>query len=152
MKELIVIIDISGSMYAMGKASVVGNVLSTLSALDNLGDENESLAITKMQWDGTCADFEKLIEKCSGKNVLLLTDGYALTDNCKTSGTVKSFLEQNCMNFFVVLCGGDAMKISAAKEFRRVRNVSADNILFALEALSWSNGNNKFADKEENWE
>ena len=34
MKELIVIIDISGSMYAMGKASVVGNVLSTLSALE----------------------------------------------------------------------------------------------------------------------
>ena len=150
MKELIVIIDVSGSMYAMGKTCVVGNVLSTLSALENLGDESERLSITKMQWDGTCAAFEKLIEKCSGKNVLLLTDGYALTDNCKTSRTIKTFLEQNCMNFFVILCGGDALNISAAKEFRRVRNVSADNILFVLESFSWSNGN-KASDNEEDW-
>ena len=135
MKELIVIIDVSGSMYAMGKVSVVGNVLSTLSALENLGDETEKISLTKMQWAGTCEEFEKLTEKCSGKNTLLITDGYALSDNCRTSRVAKLFTEKNRDNFFVILCGGDAMKICALKEFHRIRAVNADNVLYAVESL-----------------
>jgi len=148
MKELIVIIDVSGSMYAMGKTFVVGNVLSTLSAFENFGDE-EKLSVTKMQWDGTCAGLEKLIEKCSEKNVLLLTDGYALLDSCKLSKTIKSFLDKNQENFFVVRCGGDSANISATKEFRRVRSVTADNVLYAVECFSDSGVAQA---QEEDWE
>lgn len=140
MKELAVIVDVSGSMYALGKASVVGNVLQTLSAFEN---------VSKMQWDGTCAGLEKLIEKCSEKNVLLLTDGYALLDSCKLSKTIKSFLDKNQENFFVVRCGGDSANISATKEFRRVRSVTADNVLYAVECFSDSGVAQA---QEEDWE
>lgn len=153
MKELIVIIDISGSMYAMGKTSVVGNVLSTLSALEILGDEDSKLSITKMQWDGTSTAFESLSEKCKGKNTMLLTDGYALTDNCKSSRIVKSFLEENRENFIVVLCGGDSINISALKEFRRVRTVEADNVLYALECFPDSEQSSENQEEaEDDWE
>ena len=153
MKELIVIIDVSGSMYAMGKVSVVGNVLSTLSALENLGDETEKISLTKMQWDGTCEEFEKVTEKCSGNNILLLTDGYALSDNCITSRVAKSFLEENRVNFFVILCGGDAMNICAVKQFRNVRAVNADNVLYAVESLfsADSSAENKTEEFGDSW-
>ena len=87
----------------MGKISVVGNALSTLSALENLGDDDSKVSVEKMQWDGTCSGLEKLLEKNTGRNILLLTDGYALTDDCKSSKTIKKILEENADNFFVVL-------------------------------------------------
>lgn len=139
MKELIVIIDISGSMYAMGKVSVLGNVLSTLSALEYFNDENEVFSVSKLQWDGTCAALESLTEKCKGKNTLLLTDGYAISDNCKSSRVIKAYFEENREHFFVVLCGGDSMNISALKEFQRIGIVNADNVLYALETFSAMN-------------
>lgn len=153
MKELIVIIDVSGSMYAMGKTSVVGDVLSTLFTLEILRDEDSKLSVVKMQWDGTSTAFEPLSEKCKGKNTLLLTDGYALADNCKSSRIIKSFLEENGENFFVVLCGGDSINISALKEFRRVRTVYADNVLYAIDCFpdSEQSGENQ-EDTEDDWE
>ena len=136
MKELFVIVDVSGSMYSMGKTSVVGSVLQALSALENMGEESGRPSLTKMQWDGSSKALESLAEKCSGRNTLLLTDGYALSDNCKVSRAVKNFLQENKDRLFVVLCGGDALNVSAIKEFSRVRSVSADNVLYAVESLS----------------
>ncbi|MBQ5382999.1 MAG: VWA domain-containing protein [Treponema sp.] len=153
MKELVVIIDVSGSMYAMGKISVVGNALSTLSALENLGDDDSKVSVEKMQWDGTCSGLEKLLEKNTGRNILLLTDGYALTDDCKSSKTIKKILEENADNFFVVLCGGDSINVSAAKEFRRVRTVDAGNIVYAVECFSDSERSDENQEKkEDDWE
>ena len=154
MKELIAIIDVSGSMYAMGKTSVVGNVLSTLSALESFGDEDSKFSLTKMQWDGRGKTLEGLLEKCSGKNTLILTDGYALSDDCKSSKTVKNFFEENRDNLFVVLCGGDSLNISALKEFHRVKTLQADNVLYALECFGQieSSSESKDNDGEEGWE
>ncbi|MBP5452835.1 MAG: hypothetical protein J6Y16_11415 [Treponema sp.] len=153
MKELIVIIDVSGSMYAMGKTSVVGNVLSTLSALEVFGDENSNFFLTKMQWDGTSRVLEALAEKSAGKNTLILTDGYALSDNCKASKIIKKFFEENCDNLFVLLCGGDCMNISALKEFRRVHTLCADNVLYALECFGQIKNSSESKDDEgeEGW-
>ena len=132
MEELNVIIDVSGSMYSMGKTSVVGNVLSTLSALEVFDDECSKFSVTKMQWDGTCKTLESLFEKCRNSNSLFLTDGYALTDNCKSSKVIKAFLEEEKEQFFVVLCGGDSINISALKDFKRGQTVYADNVLYAV--------------------
>ena len=153
MKELIVIIDVSGSMYAMGKTFVVGNVLSTLSALENFGTE-EKLSFAKMQWDGTVKALEELAGKCSGKNTLILTDGYALADNCKSSKVIRKFFEENCSNLFVVLCGGDCMNVSALKEFRLVKTLQADNVLYALECFEQITNTSESEDdeNEECWE
>lgn len=136
MKELFVIVDVSGSMYSMGKTSVVGSVLQALSTLENMGEESGRLSLTKMQWDGSSKALESLAEKCSGRNTLLLTDGYALSDNCKASRVVKNFLQENKDRLFVVLCGGDALNVSAMKDFSRVRSIRADNVLYAVESLS----------------
>lgn len=135
MEELNVIIDVSGSMYSMGKTSVVGNVLSTLSALEVFDDEGSKFSVTKMQWDGTSKTLESLFEKCRNSNSLLLTDGYALTDNCKSSKVIKAFLEEEKEQFFVVLCGGDSINISALKDFKRVQTVYADNVLYAVDCF-----------------
>lgn len=153
MKELVVIIDVSGSMYAMGKTFVVGNVLSTLSALENLGAE-EKLSFAKMQWDGTVKALEELSEKCSGKDTLILTDGYSLTDNCKSSKIIKKFFEENCGNLFVVLCGGDCMNISVLKEFHSVKTLQADNVLYALECFGQikNPSASKADESEDDWE
>ena len=53
MKELYVIVDVSGSMYAVGKPLIVGNILQTLSACEKLADETNRFTVEKMQWDGS---------------------------------------------------------------------------------------------------
>lgn len=153
MEELNVIIDVSGSMYAMGKTCVVGNVLSTLSTLENFGVE-EKLSVKKMQWDGTGKALEALTEKCSGKNTLILTDGYALSDNYNSSKIIKKFFEENCDNLFLILCGGDCMNISALKEFRLVKTLQADNVLYALEYFEQikNASESKIDESEDDWE
>ena len=67
MKELYVIVDVSGSMYAMGKPLIVGNILQTLSACEKLADETNQFSVEKIQWDGSADEFESLIEKCNEK-------------------------------------------------------------------------------------
>ena len=147
MKDLLVVVDLSGSMYVMGKSFIIGNILSTLSLLE----KNEEISIKKIKWDGSGKSFEEIAEKCSGKNTLLLTDGYSLSDNCRGKRSVKTFFEQNVNNFFIVLCGGDSLDITSSKEFSRVHSVKADNILQAIESFSWDNGEKSEEDGED-WE
>ena len=140
MKDLQVIIDLSGSMCEMGKPSVVANVLSTVS-----GDG----PLSKMQWDGSDKTLEPLLEKCSGKNTLLLTDGYALSDNCSTNRNIRNALESE--NLFVVLCGADALNVSALRDFSRVKTITADNVLFALERFQNTPDNQKAEETGDEW-
>ncbi|WP_173474013.1 hypothetical protein [Fibrobacter succinogenes] len=135
MKELCVIVDVSGSMYVMGKPLIIGGILQTLSALEKMVNEANSFSVVKMQWDGSEAGFEALIEKCDKKNSLLLTDGYSLSDSCRKSRVIKNFFEDSKDSLYVVLCGGDALDISSHREFSRVNVVHAEDILKVVEIL-----------------
>ena len=143
MEELIVVTDVSGSMYVSGKINIIGVVMQTLSVLGKF----ENVSVSKMQWDGSRESFEALAEKCSGKKTLILTDGYAFLDNCRESQTIKKFFGTERENVFVVLCGGDAVDISALSGFKRVPVTRSDNILFAFDSLYKSAETEK-----ENWE
>ena len=142
MEELIVVTDVSGSMYVSGKINIIGVVMQTLSVLGKF----ENVSVSKMQWDGSLESFEALAEKCSGKKTLILTDGYAFLDNCRGSQTIKKFFGTDRENVFVVLCGGDAFDISALSGFKRVSVTRSDNILFAFDSLYKSAETEK-----ENW-
>ena len=135
MKELYVIVDVSGSMYAMGKPLIVGNILQTLSACEKLTDETNQFSVEKMQWNGSANEFESLIEKCNEKKTLLLTDGYSLADSCRKSRVIKDFIEQSKKSLYLVLCGGDAVDVSAYKDFSSLNVVLAENVLKAVETL-----------------
>ncbi len=120
----------------MGKPSVLGNIMQTLSTLQKFFDEFQRISFSKMQWDGGKESLESLVEKLDGKNVLLLTDGYALSDSCRTSSSFKKYIAANTNRFFVVLCGGDALDVSLFKnDFKDLRVVDARDILYAVELL-----------------
>ncbi len=159
MKEICVVVDVSGSMCTMGKPSVLGNVMQTLSTLQNFYDESQRIIFSKMQWDGGRETLEALVEKFDGKNVLLLTDGYALSDFCRTSSSVKKFIAANKKSLFVVLCGGDALDVSVfKKDFGELRVVNARDILYAVELLPSNSGSQSAAQSsdsdsgEDGWE
>lgn len=135
MKELYVIVDISGSMYAMGKPLIVGNILQTLSACEKFADETNRFTVEKMQWDGSANEFESFIEKCNGKKTMLLTDGYSLADSCSKSRVIKDFIEKSKDSLYLVLCGGDAVDVSAYKDFSSLNVVLAEDVLKTVEIL-----------------
>ena len=135
MKELYAIVDVSGSMYAMGKPLIVGNILQTLSACEKLTDETDRFTVEKIQWDGSANEFESLIEKCNEKKTLLLTDGYSLADSCSKSRVIKDFIEKSKDLLYLVLCGGDAVDVSAYKAFPSLNVVLAENVLKTVETL-----------------
>lgn len=136
MKEICAVVDVSGSMCTMGKPSVLGNVMQTLSTLQNIKDESQRIVLSKMQWDGSKESLESLVQQWEEKNVLLLTDGYALSDSCRTSSSFKKYIALNTNRFFVVLCGGDALDVSLfKKDFKEMHVVNARDILYAVELL-----------------
>lgn len=135
MKELYAIVDVSGSMYAMGKPLIVGNILQTLSACEKMADETNRFTVEKIQWNGSANEFESLIEKCNEKKTLLLTDGYSLADSCSKSRVIKDFIEKSKKTLYLVLCGGDAVDVSADKAFSNLNVVRAENVLKAVETL-----------------
>ena len=135
MKELYVIVDVSGSMYAMGKPLIVGNILQTLSACEKFADETKRFTVEKMQWDGSANEFESFIEKCNGKKTMLLTDGYSLADSCSKSRVIKDFIEQSKKSLYLVLCGGDAVDVSAYEDFSSLNVVLAEDVLKIVEIL-----------------
>lgn len=142
--EILVIVDMSGSMSAMGKSGIVGNILCTLSAVERM---EEGICVVKKQWqDGDCRTLERLCEGRDGQHLLLLTDGYALQDNCRESRIIKGIFERNNSTSLVVLCGGDALDISKIGCFSRFNCYKAENILCALEQLMTHK-----ADIEEDW-
>ena len=134
MKELCVIVDVSGSMCTMGKPSVLNNVMQTLSTLQNFYDDSQQIIFSQMQWDGSKESLEHLVEEMEEKNILLLTDGYALSDSCRSSSSVKKFIATNRNSFFVVLCGGDALDVSVFKrDFESLQVVKSCDILYVIE-------------------
>ena len=135
MLGLYVAVDVSGSMRAGGKLFVAKNVLQTLDAVKESAENPEEITIKKINWDGTGRGLEELVPELSGKMSIILTDGYAISDNCKKSRIAKKFFDENRNSLFVVLCGGDCIDISSLKDFSRVRTVKADNVLFAVEML-----------------
>ena len=146
------IIDISGSMYAAGKASVVGTLLSTLDFLPQ--DCGGNAELKKYSWDGSAFSLKELLEKTVGNPTLVITDGYSLSDNC-TARESRQMLLAEKERLFVVLCGSDAIDISALKEFRGVRTVNAENIMFAVESLFWKSADSAqetSEDSGEDWE
>jgi hypothetical protein len=148
MKELYVIVDVSGSMYAMGKPLIVGNILQTLSACEKMADETNRFTVEKIQWDGSANEFESLIEKCNEKKTLLLTDGYSLADSCSKSRVIKDFIEKSKKSLYLVLCGGDAVDVSAYKDFSSLNVVLAENVLKTVETLMRQE---KGSAEEEGW-
>lgn|GEM_PF-6511571 len=152
MTTLNAIIDISGSMYAAGKPGVVGSLLSTLASLPS--DCGGSSELKKYSWDGKSSSLKELLEKTSENPTLVITDGYSISDNC-TAREIRQMLLAEKERFFVVLCGSDAIDISALKEFRGVRTVNAENIMFAVESLFWKSADSAqetAEDSGEDWE
>ena len=152
MSMLNVIIDISGSMYTAGKPSVVGFLLSTLGILPQ--DCGGNAELKKYSWDGSSSLLKVLLEKTAENPTLVITDGYSISDNC-TAREVMQMLLAEKERLFVVLCGSDAIDISALKEFRGVRTVNAENIMFAVENLFWKSADSvqeTVEDSGENWE
>jgi len=152
MDELIVVADVSGSMYVTGKTAILGNIMQTISALGK-NNTAKNITVTKMQWNGNRESFESLTEKYSGKKTLILTDGYSFLDNCRESQTIKTFFETKRENVFVVLCGGDAVDISiSAFPMLKHHTIKAENILFALESLFFKSTKTDLETEKENWE
>ena len=135
MKELCVIVDVSGSMYVMGKPLIIGGILQTLSACEKMADETNRFTVKKIQWDGSANEFESLIEKCNEKKTLLLTDAYSLADSCSKSRVIKDFIEQSKKSLYLVLCGGDAVDVSAYEDFSSLNVVLAEDVLKTMEIL-----------------
>lgn len=153
MDELIVVADVSGSMYAAGKPAILGTTMQTISALGKSDDTVKDITVTKMQWDGNCKSFESLAEKCSGTKTLILTDGYSFLDNCRESQPTKKFFETDRENVFVVLCGGDAVDISISVfPMLKQHTIKAENILFALESLLFKSTGTELETEKESWE
>ena len=79
--------------------------------------------------------------KCCGKSThikkktLLLTDAYSLADSCCKSRVIKDFIENSKDSLYLVLCGGDAMDVSAYKFFSSLNVVLAEDVLKTMEIL-----------------
>lgn len=132
MNELNVIVDISGSMYSLGKPAVIGTLLATFASLPpDCGGEAE---LKKYSWDGSSESLESLLSKTEGKPTLLVSDGFAVSDCCSGREIRNKILSQKDM-LFLVLCGADAFDVSVLKDFKGLRSVSSDNVLFAVETL-----------------
>lgn len=155
MGKLNVILDVSGSMYEMGKPCVVGFVLSTLEFLPE--EILSGAEIQKIGWNGEAERLQEILGESGGEPVLLLTDGYALCDNCARSKDVRNLLLERKDSLFVVKCGADSIDVSAIKEFHGIRSVDSSDILLAAETLferpetSAASGGSVSDGEEEGW-
>ena len=135
MKTLHVIVDLSGSMSALGKSAIAGTLLATLAALppDCGGDAD----VQRHRWDGRADTLVPLLQTTAGEATLLVTDGYALADSAGSAAgrAVREALGAHTDSLFVVRCGPDAVDLAALKEFRGVPSVAAEDVLYAVETL-----------------
>ncbi len=134
MVELYVVVDLSGSMNTMGKSVVVASVLQALSSLDDLHFHPDNIRLHKKGWDGSLEGFRPIVQWCAGKRTVLLTDGYALHDNCRNRD-YKAFFRDNRESLSVVLCGADALDVSKSNDFKGVQVVWSENILYVVEKI-----------------
>ena len=146
-----VIVDISGSMSALGKPAVAGNALATLSLLP---PECGKVQLSKHPWNGQVETLLPLLQQDTGMPTLVLTDGFAIADAEKSW---KKELEKAVLpwkeSLFVVLCGADAVSASVLKDkCGDVQSVAAENILYAVETLSDHCGKTAPENNEEEWQ
>ena len=64
-----------------------------------------------------------------------MTDGYSLADSCCKSRVIKDFIEQSKKSLYLVLCGGDAVDVSAYEDFSSLNVVLAEDVLKIVEIL-----------------
>lgn len=134
MVDIYLVVDLSGSMNTMGKSVVAASVLQTLSSLDDLHFHPNGIRLHKRGWNGSLEEFLPIVQWCAGKPTILLTDGYALHDNCR-SKDCKVFFRDNSKYLFVVLCGADAIDISRYNDFKGMQIVRSENILCVVEKI-----------------
>lgn len=150
MEGLRVIVDISGSMSALGKLAVVGNALTTLSMLPpEFGD----VQLAKHSWDGQVESLLALLQQDVGMSTLVLTDGFAFAEaeRPQKKELEKAFLSWK-ESLFIVLCGMDAVGVSALQRCGDVQSVAAENILYAVETLSERCPKSAPEKNEEEWQ
>lgn len=151
MEGLRVIVDISGSMSALGKPAVVGNALTTLSLLP---PEFGNVQLAKHSWNGQMESLLTLLQQDAGMPTFVLTDGFAFAEagssqERKLNEAFSSLKE----TLFVVLCGTDALSASVLqKRYGVVQSVAAENILYAVEVLSERCPETAPENNEEDWQ
>lgn len=150
MEGLRVIVDISGSMSALGKFAVVSNALTTLSRLP---PEFGNVQLAKHSWNGQVESLLTLLQQDAGMPTLVLTDGFALVEaessQKKKLNEAFSSLKET---LFVVLCGTDAVSASVLQRYGAVQSVAAENILYAVEVLSECCSKTVPENNEEDWQ
>ncbi len=149
MEGLRVIVDISGSMSALGKLAVVGNALTTLSLLP---PEFGNVQLAKHCWDGQVESLLALLQQDAGTPTLVLTDGFAFAEaeRSQKKELEKAFLSWK-ESLFIVLCGADAVGVPALQKSGDVQSVTAENILYAAEVLSERRQKTAPENNEEEW-
>ena len=150
MEGLRVIVDISGSMSALGKPAVVGNALTTLLLLP---PEFGSMQLAKHSWNGQVETLFTLLQQDAGVPTLVLTDGFAIAEadssqKKKLNEAFSSWKE----TLFLVLCGTDAVSASVLQGYGVAQSVAAENILYAVEVLSERCPETAPENNEEDWQ
>lgn len=121
MSKLNVIVDVSGSMFAMGKVTILASSLRTL--------EQCGITLEKIQWDGETDSLSDVLGRTSGSKTIMLTDGYSILDG--DNKVLKDYVKENTDLFWIVRCGMDA----ALNEFKGLKTCDASNILMVVETM-----------------
>ena len=104
MKEILVLVDKSGSMKVLGKEAISIDILHFLSLYPQINSCEKMVSFIQHDWDGSD---EKLYDICKDINsFVILTDGYACNDHCET--TLQTFSLDKDKEFAIVLIGADS--------------------------------------------
>lgn len=110
-----VIQDKSGSMMVLGKQAIADMVFQTLDCFPEISAE-------RLDWSGTRQEWDSLVSGSGAEKLLVITDGYALSDNAIA-------IPENAS---VILCGGDRKRFSGKKS---ASIFSAENAVKCIETL-----------------
>lgn len=119
MAEVTIAVDVSGSMSVLGKKEICKNLCQTLNILLEIWNEFSDWNFNTYDWDGTLENLQQIIgdnsigNEVTCKNIIVLTDGFALFDNCKTY--LEKIVKSSDLKLAVVLCGGDSKRDCMSK-------------------------------------
>lgn len=119
MAEVTIAVDVSGSMSVLGKKEICKNLCQTLNILPEIWNEFSDWNFNTYDWDGTLENLQQIIgdnsidNEATCKNIIVLTDGFALFDNCKTY--LEKIVKSSDLKLAVVLCGGDSKRDCVSK-------------------------------------
>lgn len=142
MLDLYLVLDLSNSMNTMGKPVVAESILQILSSLNELYPELEGISLHTQGWNGTLEGFYSIIQMCNEKYTMILTDGFALYDNCRHDQHCKNYFRTNSNFLSIMLCGADALDISQWDPFKKLQVEYAENILLIVEKILLLNQSN----------